>query len=52
MNQRQTNFLNQNGIITQRQVNIEKFEAWMKEKVKNIYAWDNGKMTPAYDRID
>lgn len=52
MTQSQTNFLNKNGIVTQRQMNIDKFEAWMKYKVRNVFAYDNGKMAAAYEHID
>lgn len=52
MTQSQTTFLNSNGIVTARQANIERFEHWMKHIVKNVHAYDNGKMTPAYDKID
>lgn len=52
MTQSQTNFLNKNGILTQRQQNIERFEKWMRERVKNIYAYDYSKMAAAHEHID
>lgn len=51
MTQTQTNFLNQNGIQTARQRNIERFDEWMKNLNNKFYS-DDARMEAAYQLID
>lgn len=54
MTQNQTNFLNQNGILTpsqKKQQNLDRFYDWLL-RVGNIHMADTHQMAAAYNKID